>query len=96
VQICNANANRVTVSDKRQFLAVRPPSHKLALKHHVASLHVDLIKKSKGPWAVLHNIGYGIDCGPKIYIFLFSHWLFITPSEHTMLLITEVYLIQPR
>lgn len=58
--ISNTDANRIAISNESEPFPVCPISDYFALKYHVTSLHVNLIKFTKGTWPILHNIGYCI------------------------------------
>jgi hypothetical protein len=53
-------ATRDQVEDAFESLAVGPAGDELALHHHVAGLHVDLVELAQRPRAILHHVGNGV------------------------------------
>src|SRR5690554_6491911 len=66
----HANADSIPIADEGELLAVGPASNLLALHHHVARLHVNLIDVTQRSGPVLHDIGDSVD---RILQVDFSH-----------------------
>lgn len=64
LQVRDAHANCIAITDESEALAVGPIGNDFALQDHIASLHVNLIKFAKGPGSILDDIGHRVHCLP--------------------------------
>ena len=73
VQIGDANTDCIAVTNESQPLVFCPPRNKLALKDHVAGLHVDLVEMPEWARPILDHVGYCVERRAKIYVPFVSH-----------------------